>query len=139
MWDRWTDDATGYACKIGRSWGGIKVGYVAVPSEHPFHNKSYEYKIPKTNEHMDMPVSDTTGPMELLLHALDEDTTHIRISLASMVHGGITFADTMKDEDVDLWWFGFDCGHCFDEGIERSDAYLKEECAKLAAFLKKHA
>lgn len=27
------------------------------------------------------------------------------------VHGGLTFAEKIKDDTEGLWWFGFDCAH----------------------------
>lgn len=72
-------------------------------------------------------------------------------------HGGLTYSDGGKDSahpiESDLWWFGFDCGHCFDgndielakmyyperhilgieyEGEVRSLEYVQNECQKIA-------
>lgn len=55
------------------------------------------------------------------------------------VHGGLTFSGRMSDSQMNLWWFGYDCGHHSDHsifnpsGIKRSLAYCVKECEFLAS------
>ncbi len=66
---------------------GVWCGYAAVAPGHPLHGK----------DHGDVEVS---------------------------VHGGLTYANRCDGDRIchvpkpgeadDVWWFGFDCGHCFD-------------------------
>ncbi|MBA2706970.1 MAG: hypothetical protein H0U59_04100 [Gemmatimonadaceae bacterium] len=111
----WKDEATGLDCLIVRDV--TLCGYVAVPPGHPMHRQS-------------------------------RDTPDVQ------VHGGLTYADACQGqvchtpspgEPDDVWWFGFDCGHCgdqvpdrnsLDRGTYRNVAYVKAEVARLAAQLK---
>ncbi len=89
---QWVDAATGLPCLIVRNHIGALCGYAGVSRDHPLHGKPY-------------------------------------VDLDVDVHGGLTFADGCqhsKDESQgvchvpepgtpdDVWWFGFDCAHCFD-------------------------
>jgi hypothetical protein len=76
----------GLPCLALRGPHGNWCGYAAVPPGHPLHGKTYD--------------------------APDVE-----------VHGGLTYADACAGaichvappgEPDDVWWFGFDCGHCFD-------------------------
>lgn len=80
----------GLPCIIHRvvDYHGAFCGYVAVPPGHP-------------------------------LHGLDYNAPNVE------VHGGLTYADKCQGEichvpkpgeSDDVWWFGFDCHHCFDYG-----------------------
>jgi hypothetical protein len=143
----WKDEATGYPCMIHRNNSGALCGYVAVPPGHPFYGLSYD-GVPKKvfgDEYH------RTEPNEVgqKLTAID-------------VHGGLTYSDECSGElchvpepgePDNVWWFGFDCAHCFDfspkmahimagSGIEpyrdevyRDLAYVQSECAKLAKQL----
>jgi len=90
---QWVDRATGFPCLIVRNHFGALCGYAGVTPGHPLHGHGYD------------DVSDIS------------------------VHGGLTFADSCQpttDEahgichvpepgtPDDVWWFGFDCAHCFD-------------------------
>jgi hypothetical protein len=89
---QWLDPATGLPCLIRRAGSlGHLCGYAGVPPGHPLHGK----------------------------HC---DEVDVR------VHGGLTFARGCGHGDEatsvchkpdpgepdDVWWFGFDCGHCMD-------------------------
>lgn len=91
--DRVEWEHAGLPCLALRNHHGNWCGYAAVPSGHPLHRKDFE--------------------------DLDVD-----------VHGGLSYANLCQDdrddgvagichvpkpgEPADVWWFGFDCGHCFD-------------------------
>lgn len=75
------------------------------------------------------------------------------------VHGGLTFANACQGQEENpfgichipeagrpekVWWFGFDCAHCFDlspwyrvaeDDVYRTLEYVKGECAQLARQL----
>lgn len=79
---------SGLPCLIVRSQFGGLCGYVGVPYWHPWFRKGY--------------------------HDVDAD-----------VHWGLTFSDHCHEggyichkvepgEDDNVWWLGFDCGHCAD-------------------------
>lgn len=76
----------GLPCLLNRGHLGNWCGYVAVPPGHPLHGHGYD----------------------------DADVD---------VHGGLTYAGACQGhichvpepgEPDDVWWFGFDCGHCWD-------------------------
>jgi hypothetical protein len=123
---QWVDRASGLPCLIVRNGLGALCGYAGVTPGHPLHGKGYDYA---------------------------DDIE---------VHGGLTFADSCQpttDEahgichipepgtPHDVWWFGFDCAHCFDlvpgmrhdfnrDGSEYRDiGYVASEVTKLAAQL----
>ena len=130
---QWKDEATGLPCLIVRSHvSGNLCGYVGVSSNHPLYEKRYQ----------------------------DQDLE---------VHGGLSYADKCMDgapesdgichipgdgEPDHVWWFGFDCAHCFDKtpaimrylpeftskhGITvtyRDVPYVENECRELAKQLK---
>lgn len=80
-------EAHGLQCRVLRHPEmGFFCGYVAVPSRHPLHGLHYD---------------------DVLLADVD-------------VHGGLTFADyysrlsDVEEPEPRAWWFGFDCGHCWD-------------------------
>jgi hypothetical protein len=131
VWDaeprkvQWVDSATGLPCLILRNHLGALCGYAGVYPGHPWKGLDYDdYKV-----------------------SVD-------------VHGGLTFSDSCahsKDEAFgichvpepgtsdDVWWFGFDCLHCFDhipgtdrerEGSVYRDAqYVAAQVTQLAAQL----
>jgi hypothetical protein len=135
---QWTDDATGLPCLVRRNArGGNLCGYVGVAPGHPWHGKGYGESL--------------TG---------DEH----RLDTLTEVHGGLTYSDecmTGEDEATGIchvpepgqpehvWWFGFDCAHCFDlrpgdarygfrpiDGeAYRTFEYVRAECASLAKQL----
>lgn len=124
---QWPDPETGLACLAVRNGSsGAWCGYVGVPEGHPFHGKDYDD-----------------------IYNADHDIK---------VHGGLTFAGPCHPSDTpgrgichipgegesdNVWWLGFDCAHYRDtipsmlglfqnEGIYRTLAYVKSQCASLA-------
>lgn len=86
----------GLPCLLNRNDLGTWCGYAAVPPGHPLHGHRYE----------------------------DAEVD---------VHGGLTYAGPCQGhichvaepgEPDDVWWFGFDCGHCWDI-TPALDAYLQ--------------
>lgn len=57
------------------------------------------------------------------------------------VHGGITYAGTLKSLTDMGWLFGYDCAHWKDktkyslDGVWRDEAYCTEECESMASQL----
>lgn len=129
---QWQDPATGLPCLIVRGPGGALCGYAGVAPSHPWHSKDYS--------------------------ALDGEDID--------VHGGLTFANgcaggpdesrgvchvPTPGEPDHVWWFGFDCAHCWDfsprdqalyggdfrdpDAIYRDVAYVQAQVATLAKQL----
>jgi len=115
----WRDTATGLPCLIVRNDFGALCGYVSVPPGHPLHGVPYD-------------------------------------DVSVEVHGGLTYSDRCAGhichepapgEPADVWWFGFDCAHGWDvvprlnlrfPGAQyRTVAYVRAECTRLAAALRK--
>lgn len=90
---QWRDEETGLPCLIVRGPSGALCGYVGVSPRHPKHGADYD------------------------------DLADVE------VHGGLTFGAACAHggdesrgvchvpgagEPDDVWWFGFDCAHCWD-------------------------
>lgn len=128
---QYQDETTGLPCLIVRGPWGFLCGYVGVSKGHPSFGKKYHNVDSK----------------------FDID-----------VHGGLTYSDHCQpgpenksichkvesDEDDNVWWLGFDCGHALDisPGIPedmrvlqdphreyRDLAYVEGEVKKLARQL----
>jgi hypothetical protein len=133
---QWPDLATGLPClAVRHARYGFWCGYVGVPPTHPLHGRHY-----------------------------DEPNVD--------VHGGLTFSDACQlgeeegrgichidEEEPNVWWFGFDCGHAWDispqdatraekeggiwalvdddESCYRTLEYVKQQCSKLALQLRR--
>lgn len=97
----WVDPDTGYHALMRRNPYGSWCGYVAVPPGHAAHGSDF--------------------------NALDLE-----------VHGGLTYGarcfgdpDTgvchvpAEGEPDDVWWLGFDCGHCMDDNWMMAELHRK--------------
>ena len=113
----------GYKCVVTFSAMGHRCGYVGIPKNHPLYGKDY-------TDHLEIKKEDVgdrkiSGAFPLLGAYLDKDE-RIRIEAYFQCHGGITYAGGGEHSsypiESDLWWFGFDCGHC-DDAKELKLAY----------------
>lgn len=113
----------GYECVVIFWISGYRCGYVGIPKTNSLYGKhcSDYLKIKKK----DLGDREISGIFPLLCACFDEDE-RIKIEAYFQCHGGITFAGGGKNSsypiESDLWWFGFDCGHC-DDGKELELAY----------------
>lgn len=141
---RWTDPATGLECLILRhpSMGHL-CGYVGLTSAHPAYGRGYgeclkgdacpgyrtaEFMAADARSHAEAATDDSERRSWELLEqnylrpgyqpGHDWEMCEARLESILEVHGGITFAGQWHDPDDpdagDLWWIGFDTGHCFD-------------------------
>lgn len=138
--EQWTDEATGLPCLIKRNGMGALCGYVGVSEGHPWFAKDYD----------DMEADVHGGLTYADFCQEDMDEGH---SICHVVDPG---------EPDRVWWLGFDCAHCGDlipgcirdtdlnparaflEGysageVYRDRAYVKQQCAQLAAQAAKAA
>ena len=108
-------DYLGYKCVVTFNTMGYRCGYVGLPKEHCLYGKTYD-------DYLDIKKSDIeekeiSGVFPMLSLLLDEDE-RISIECYFNCHGGITYSNGGKNSNYpinsDLWWFGFDCGHCED-------------------------
>jgi hypothetical protein len=129
----WIDSATDLDCMAVRNHWGAWCGYVGVPPGHPSHGKGHD--------EVDVEV-------------------HGGLTYANECAGHVCHIPAPGRPD-DVWWLGFDCAHYMDRqpgmdafnedffkrhpDLERSAipretykpiAYVKDECARLAAQLK---
>ena len=116
---KWT--LRGMDCLILEGPFGALCGYVRITNSHPLYGVGYS-----------TPICGVSGCYEHSPDGLFE------------VHGGITFSGERRGT---TWWFGFDCGHAGDlipalnrygltEGVYRDEAYVTDECEKLASQLR---
>ncbi len=166
---QYADEDTGYPCLIVRNRrSGNLCGYVGVPPEHIWHGKNYSDTVPIPEGFMDRKMDDRTAMIPLICNSANVAKGKVSIDLALDVHGGITFSDEYResdsgdpstgiyylpeeDEEVDIWWFGFDCAHAGDlspgmmyhmpaflgleEGVYRTVEYVQKEIQGLAKQL----
>ena len=122
----WVDKSTGLDCMIHRNHSGSWCGYAAVKPGHPLYGRDY-------NNYEDL----------IDLHE---------------VHGGLTFSGGCHgmnedgsgichpaDDGQHVWWFGFDCSHCFDlspinygggaDSDYRDESYVTEQVTLLAKLI----
>lgn len=142
---QWEDEATGYPCLLVRNRMGALCGYVGVPAGHRFHGVGYD----------DVRIGDS--------EVYDEHSyppAHCGLTFSDKCHEGVPEAEGIchvpgLGEPDDPWWLGFDCAHGGDviphmltldekyggggywrEGTYKDVAYVKANCAELAAWLK---
>jgi hypothetical protein len=104
---QWTDSATGLSCLALRNEHlGNWCGYVGVPEGHPLYHVAYS---------------------ECPQHCEASWCEHVPEGRFE-VHGGLTYSAGCDEADPEhgichvpepgqpdaVWWFGFDCAHCFD-------------------------
>lgn len=138
---------------------GFRCGYVGVPPGHPLYGVGYGDECdalrPLTGKE---PVGDR-GAMSVFLMAATGDIPRTPEAIFD-VHGSLTFSGNGKDGaypvESDLWWFGYDCGHCDDapsseycqqqrdkypdkpfmwhecDGVHRDLDYCVQQCESLA-------
>jgi hypothetical protein len=109
---QWTDPATGLPClAVRHPTLGHWCGYAGVPAGHPAHGVEFYTS----------PIGEDGAPIEL---------TPVQLAVESLdAHGGVTFSAPCQEttdpahgvchvpapgEPDDVWWFGFDCAHCYD-------------------------
>jgi hypothetical protein len=95
----------GLPCLMVRGPMGSWCGYVAVSPGHPFHGKDYD-----------------TPDVE----------AHGGLTYASQCAGHICHVPEPGEPD-DVWWFGFDTGHCWDI-MPAMSARLKQLKVELPSF-----
>jgi hypothetical protein len=138
--EQWVDEATGLPCLIKRNGFGALCGYVGVSEGHPWFEKEYDDVEPAPDVHGSLTYSD-------FCQEGDDD--------------GHTICHIVDPGEPDrVWWVGFDCSHHCDyeparevfnpardflEGysacdqVYRDRAYVKDQCARLAAQAAKAA
>lgn len=81
----------GLKCVVVMQAWGHRCGYVGIPQKHPLYGKKCGERLRARS-------------------ALDIDDYF-------KVHGGLTYSEGSDNYPIpsDLWWFGFDCNHCFDK------------------------
>lgn len=134
----WTTEAGLRAAILLVNDGSHHCGYVAIPEEHPFHGLS-----PYTQ---DLDLLQIADPNDWSSDCLPDPASLVQ------VHGGLTYGARLASTDVPggdkTWWMGFDCAHlsideirgkspyrAYDSVVWRDEAYVAEECEKLARQL----
>lgn len=151
----------GFPCLMLRNAYGGWCGYVGVSPEHPLHGVEYNQPSPALETALERrkqtPVGESPG-MGVYIALLSGEVRPTP-DLALSVHGGITYSNKCSGgichvpeagETDDIFWFGFDCGHCDDrepglakhygpafwrEGTYRDVAYVRTEVESLARQL----
>jgi len=108
----WVDEATGLDCMIVRGPLGALCGYVGVPPEHPLHGTDYN-DAPNFDVHWGLTYARECSPRD--------DPSR-----------GICHIPQQGRPD-NVWWFGFDCGHC-DDLIPGCGSVLYDAMASFGAY-----
>ena len=150
-----------HKCVVTLSYMGFRCGYVGVDKSSPLFEIDYQTDLKKPELLKELKQT-TFGKRGVIPFFCWDDKT-VSPEILFNVHGGITYSDkgiypiTTKEQ---IWWFGFDCGHCddakdwksveavfpeslyktckqFDDrfsfsGEIRSHNYVRQECKNLA-------
>lgn len=144
-WSNEPDDkdweCAGFKCQLRRNHSGAWCGYVGLPKEHPLHGIKSDEKLDMLKEmlanQLEEPIGENPG-FTILLSCL---SGHIDPTPGAIlkVHWGITWSDYFRNDNTELWWYGFDCSHCDDMSPGRPDygtyrdiEYATKECENLA-------
>ena len=110
---------------------GHRCGYVSVGKSSLLWNKSFSDYLDIKKTELENSNIGKRGVISLLISACDNDE---RISISSYfdVHGGITYSSggvgSKYPVESDLYWFGFDCAHCYDSiDCEKLLEYFPDE------------
>lgn len=90
-------DHDGYKCVVIFGASGYRCGYVGVPKSHPLYGKKYSDYL-KINKR-DIEDREVSGIFPLLGMILDPDE-RVRIEAFFQVHGGITYSDGGKTQNI---------------------------------------
>ena len=130
---------------------GFRCGYVAVEPPHPLHSHSYHDPSP----YLSAPVDEQLGKRGIMpLFCTQSDDAMRAPDVVFDVHGSLTYSAPCDggmichDGPENLWWFGFDAGHCDDapapgsrmdhfatHGVHRTEEYMVAECESLSEQL----
>lgn len=145
---QWVDPATDLDCLIVRGPSGALCGYVGVALEHPWHGHNYNATVRE-------PTADGwDGDIDSIIRVHGGLTFADACREGDDESVGICHVPA-PGRTAHVWWFGFDCAHSHDispgmvardrergwapigSGYEcyRTVAYVRGECAKLAAQL----
>lgn len=111
--------AAGFRAVVIMGTLGHHCGYVAVPKDHPLYGKDYGDDC----ECLTFPSDEVMGKRGII--PLFCSNGEPRPDVVFNVHGSLTYSGGNGKYPVkapDVWWFGYDCGHCTDAP---SDEYLE--------------
>ena len=164
--------SNGYHCIVVFGSHGHRCGYVGVPEAHPLYRMNYYEECPllSFDDIKEQPTG-KRGAIPIFISSLAPyEGEGTRPDLYFDVHGSVTYSGfhpACTEQDDNLWYFGFDCGHAGDKndhetafryglidderykyyidfdkrydtgGVVRSLGYCIEECKGLAAQLSK--
>ena len=110
-------DYKGYRCVVVFNDMGFRCGYVGVPEGHPLYGKEYYSGMGISYRELENEPAGKRGIVSILRAAYRENDD-VSMDIYFDVHGSLTFSDGGKGSsypiESDLWWLGFDCGHCGD-------------------------
>jgi hypothetical protein len=108
----------GYRCVVvANHHMGHRCGYVGVNKNHPLYGVNYSDKpkiLQKKINELRRQELGKRGVIDLFCW----DGASVTVSLWFNVHGGLTYSGGGQKSEYpvksDLWFFGYDCGHCDD-------------------------
>ena len=125
----------GYHCFVIFTRNGCRCGYIGIPKTHRLYKK--EYNKPQTFLRAKQNHKFNGNVFGLLNPNIDKKA--LSPDMYFSAHMGFTFSNFIKEEqgyntNNEMWYFGFDCGHC-DDGRDYKHAFdlglLEEEEFKI--------
>lgn len=115
----------GYHCFVIFNRNGCRCGYIGISKTNKLYEKSYSepqsFLRQKENQKFNGNV------FGLFNSCIQDKDKGLPPDLYFSAHCGFTFSDFMSEDfnyntNDNMWYFGFDCGHC-DDGLDYNKAY----------------
>lgn len=130
----------GLRCVVVMQSAGHRCGYVGITKQYPLYKKDYDDYLPINKSELPND-KEISGVFQAFISTLDKND-RIRIAAFFEVHGGITYAGGGKKSEYpvesDLWWFGFDCAHCWDANDYETAVWIFKDDPEILDMLKRN-
>jgi hypothetical protein len=115
---------------------GHLCGYVGVGKKSPLYGKNYSEDLACLSKMYKKAMKGPAGKRGAIT-ILCAASGNKAMDITFNVHGSVTYSRAGKngfpsEEYKNLWWIGFDCGHCDDNPIKCNLDYVTAECESLA-------
>lgn len=114
---------------------GHRCGYVGVAPGHPLHGKDYREEVDALTSYVDAVTAGPAGDRGVVdLFCMSVSGVKHTPAHIFDVHGSLTFSGGNNQYPVvaDLWWFGFDCNHLYDNPDTCDLEFVTHNCERLA-------
>lgn len=110
----------GYHCIIVFTHLGVRNGYIGIPKSNKMYGLKYDEETPLLQLNESIKFNNNFMGLFSYLCCKNTEDKSIPPSLYFSAHCGLNYSDFLQrngdyNENKDLWYFGFDCGHCGDK------------------------